>query len=550
MKIACEACGAKYTIADDKVRGRKVKIRCKGCGTPIVVDGQQGGGPSISDAETDAALEPAEANVTWSVNLSDTDSRTMSADEIVEAYAAGVVTADAFVWKDGMADWVPLLESELAPLLSNAGVPEAAAPQAAPTAAAPVVAAPAAVPVATAPLSPVAAPTATPLPGAAVRGAMPLFSAPNQASQVSRPAATTRASQPDAQDLFGALDSAGAEEEIATSAPVIPQAGASAYDDGKLTGARNENSVLFSLDALKAGFSPSASPNASKPAPKAPAKGPGAARPQQPSNPDDPFGMGAGNGLMGIGGTSGALFGGDNQALLTAPVAPPPPPPPTAAQLAAGYVPAAAAKNNKLVLIVGGVGGVIIIGLLLALVLGKKGDTTPTADSAAASASAAPANAVPEKAEEAKKDEPKPSDAPSASANASAAPSASAAPETKPADKPVAVAQTGTGPKKPVEAAAVAPAADAPPFSKASAIGALGAASASAGSCKKPGGPTGPGKATVTFAPSGRVTTATVAGGSYAGTPVGGCVASVFRRAHVPAFSGSAVTVSKSFQIN
>jgi predicted Zn finger-like uncharacterized protein len=78
MKIACEACGAKYTIADDKVRGRKVKIRCKGCGTPIVVDGQHGGGSSLSDAETDAALEPAEAPVIWSVNLSDTDSRTMS----------------------------------------------------------------------------------------------------------------------------------------------------------------------------------------------------------------------------------------------------------------------------------------------------------------------------------------------------------------------------------------------------------------------------------------------------------------------------------------
>src|SRR6187402_463790 len=153
MKIACEACGAKYTIADDKVRGRKVKIRCKGCGTPIVVDGAHGGGPSISDAETDATLE-AEAAVTWSVNLSDSDSRTMSAEEIVQGYAEGVVTADAFVWKDGMADWVPLLESELAPLLG-------AAPEAEPEAeAAPV----AAVPVATAPLTPAAAPTATPLP--------------------------------------------------------------------------------------------------------------------------------------------------------------------------------------------------------------------------------------------------------------------------------------------------------------------------------------------------------------------------------------------------
>ena len=524
MKIACEACGAKYTIADDKVRGRKVKIRCKGCGTPIVVDGQHGGGPSISDAETDAALEPAEATVIWSVNLSDTDSRTMSAEEIVSGYASGLVTADAFVWKDGMADWVPLLESELAALLGSAPAPA---------------------PVATAPFAAAAAPTATPLPGAnAPRGTMPLFSAPNQAAQVSRPAATTRASQPDnTQDLFGSLDSAGSEEEVATSAPVIPQAGATAYDDGKMTGARNENSVLFSLDALKAGFSPSA-PAATKSAPKAPAKGaPGAARPQQPSNPDDPFGMGAGNGLMGIGGSSGVLFGADNQALLTAPA--PPPPAPTPAQIASGVMPVAAPRNNKLVYIVGGVGGVVIIGLLIALLTGKKSDSAPTAESAAPSASAAPVAIAEKPADEPKKDEPKPSEAPSASAAASA----SAAPETKPVDKPVAVAQTGTGATKKPEATP-APAGDAPPFSKASAISALGSAASQAGSCKKAGGPTGAGKATVTFAPSGRVTTATVAGGSYAGTGVGGCVASVFRRAHVPAFSGSSVTVSKSFQIN
>ena len=511
MKIACEACGAKYTIADDKVRGRKVKIRCKGCGTPIVVDGQSGSGPSISDAETDATLEPAEAPVIWSVNLSDTDSRTMSAEEIIEGYASGLVTSDAFVWKDGMGDWVPLLDSELAPLLGKAPAPAA-----------------------------VPAVSAT-----AARGISGFGSAQ---AQVSRPAAT-RADN--AQDLFGSLDTAGADEGVATSAPVVPQAGTSSYDDGKMTGARNENSVLFSLDALKAGFSPSASPNAAKSSPKAPGKaGPGAARPTQPSNPDDPFGMGAGNGLMG---TGGVLFGADNQALLTAPAPPPPPPPPTPAQIAAGVVPASAPANNKLVYIVGGVGGAVIL-LLLILLLGKKHeDTVPTADnSAMPSASAAPVAVADKPADEPKHDDSKPSDTASASASASAAPSASAAASASAS----AVATTtkaptqsgGTTTKKPEPTAA--PAADAPPFSKASAISALTSAANSAGSCKKAGGPTGPGKATVTFAPSGRVTTATVAGGSYAGTGVGGCVASVFRRAHVPAFSGSSVTVAKSFQIN
>ena len=504
MKIACEACGAKYTIADDKVRGRRVKIRCKGCGTPIVVDGQPSGDPSTSDAETDAALE-AEAPVTWSVNLSETDSRTMSTDEIVAAYASGVVTADAFVWKDGMADWIPLLESELAPLLASAPAPSAA------------------------------------------RG--PLFTAPNQGAQASRPAATAQPAN--TQDLFGSLDRAGSEEDVATSAPIVPQAGTSAYDDGKLTGARNENSVLFSLDALKAGFSPSA-PSAAKSAPKAPGgkSTPAGARPQQPSNPDDPFGMSAAAGLMG---GSGALFGADNQALMTAPAPPPPPVVPVAAPFVAGAMPAPyqPKANNKLVYIVGGVGGVVIIGLLIALLSGKKSDSSATADNSAAPSMSAPSRVSDKPADEAKEakkeDEPaKPAESASAAPSTSASPSTSATASTKPSGG--TQASTGGTPKKPKEEAA--PPADAQPFSKASAISALTAAASSAGSCKKAGGPTGPGKATVTFAPSGRVTTATVAGGSYAGTGVGGCVASVFRRAHVPPFSGSAVTVSKSFQIN
>jgi predicted Zn finger-like uncharacterized protein len=527
MKIACEACGAKYTIADDKVRGRKVKIRCKGCGTPIVVDGQHGHGDggSISDAETETALEAVEAPAVWSVNLSDTDSRTMSVEELVAGYASGLVTSDAFVWKDGMTDWVAVLDSELAPLLQNA--PRAQAPDAQPVATATA----AAVAGAKSPSSPFQAPN---------------FGAPAPAG--SRPAAARAAAarvpaQPDnTQDLFGGSHAAGSDEdEVATSAPVVPQAGASAYDDGKMTGARNENSVLFSLDALKAGFSPSApAPNA-KPLPKAP-KSP-SSRPQQPSNPDDPFGMGASAGLGG-----GTLFGADNQALLTAPA---PLPPPTPAQVASGMAPSAypPAWQSKPVLIVGGIGGVVIVGLLAALLFGKKHDATPSPDdSALAAASTAPSAGPAPEAKQGDQPAPKVENTPAASASvspvASASPSASAT-----GTKPVAVVASvkNDAAKKPKEDAP--PPADAPPFSKASAISALSAAASAAGSCKKPGGPTGSGKTTVTFAPSGRATTATVAG-SFAGTPVGGCVASVFRRAHVPAFSGSSVTVSKSFNIN
>ena len=39
MKISCQSCQAKYTIADEKVLGKIVKIRCKKCGATIVVNG-------------------------------------------------------------------------------------------------------------------------------------------------------------------------------------------------------------------------------------------------------------------------------------------------------------------------------------------------------------------------------------------------------------------------------------------------------------------------------------------------------------------------------
>src|SRR5689334_1156364 len=111
MKVSCQACGAKYTIADEKVRGRKVKIRCKSCGTPIVVDGQSSIPPEAAPGAAGGTPAPAAAapaaGAAWSVNLSDTDQRTMTTQEIVAAWRAGTITSDAFVWKDGMADWVP-----------------------------------------------------------------------------------------------------------------------------------------------------------------------------------------------------------------------------------------------------------------------------------------------------------------------------------------------------------------------------------------------------------------------------------------------------------
>lgn len=87
-------------------------------------------------------------------------------------------------------------------------------------------------------------------------------------------------------------------------------------------------------------------------------------------------------------------------------------------------------------------------------------------------------------------------------------------------------------------------------FDHAAATAALSAAADAARACKEDGGPTGNGKVEVAFAPSGDVTSATVEGPPFAGTPVGGCVASAFRGARVPPFDGSPVSITKSFDID
>src|SRR3569623_916094 len=47
MKFVCERCHTKYSIADEKVRGKVLKVRCKSCETVITV---RETGATIDDA--------------------------------------------------------------------------------------------------------------------------------------------------------------------------------------------------------------------------------------------------------------------------------------------------------------------------------------------------------------------------------------------------------------------------------------------------------------------------------------------------------------------
>src|SRR3954467_11656664 len=111
MKIQCQSCQAKYTIADEKVLGKVVKIRCKKCSATIVINGNETR-PAEDNQDTNVFDYAGQANDQWTVNVADGDQRTMTGAEIVNEYRTGVVNDETYCWKDGMADWLPVAEIE------------------------------------------------------------------------------------------------------------------------------------------------------------------------------------------------------------------------------------------------------------------------------------------------------------------------------------------------------------------------------------------------------------------------------------------------------
>jgi hypothetical protein len=86
------------------------------------------------------------------------------------------------------------------------------------------------------------------------------------------------------------------------------------------------------------------------------------------------------------------------------------------------------------------------------------------------------------------------------------------------------------------------------PFNRGVALAQLSASANRASGCRRPGGPSGSGRATVTFANDGNPKSVAVSA-PFAGTPVGACVSAAFRSIHVPPFTGSPVTLPWSFRI-
>jgi predicted Zn finger-like uncharacterized protein len=258
MKIVCDACSAKYSIADEKVRGKVFKIRCKKCSNIIVVRGAAGeagaeqpaGVPfeketkvfdySGYDGSADAS-SPGDDQV-WHLVIDQEQVGPMTVAEVKERFDRGEIDSESYVWREGFGDW-----ERLADVDAFAGVFNGA--------------------------------------GGEASGA--LFGGDDGRTMQSDPADlfAARGGDEDAggasNDLFagGAMAAAAAsasasdEEDgglfgsagggMAAAAAASPAKAAKAAPSAAMTGQRNENSVLFSLNNLAALASDS--PRASAP---------------------------------------------------------------------------------------------------------------------------------------------------------------------------------------------------------------------------------------------------------------------------------------------
>lgn len=332
-------------------------------------------------------------------------------------------------------------------------------------------------------------------------------------------------------------------------------------DPQRRTGARNENSVLFSLDALIRSEKPATAEPKSAPSSTELLLGPSAAAGAPPM---------AGLSLESL---SSPMAAPDFMAPVRALPAPDLPSR-SSAPMEVPFAPRRSRGRNALIaLLVFGAGVATAVALGLPGAFSRPAATTPANPEQVAGSSKAAGDVGAFQATAA--EAPAPAAAPAASQSAalpSSAPAVAGAAtrraearsaKREPSATEASQAAADATEAKPSADQATVPAAEAaqagmpapgeaptdlPAFDRAAAVAALTAAAASVGSCKQADGPTGEGQVTVTFAASGRVTSASVSG-ALAGSRVGGCVAKLFRSARVPAFAGESVTVSKRFSV-
>ncbi|MBK7863925.1 MAG: zinc-ribbon domain-containing protein [Archangiaceae bacterium] len=130
MNVTCDKCNKRYAIADDKVRGKSVKIRCKQCQNLISVQGPPAGaagqtaaplaatssnvaapgvggmvGSSPWEDERTRAMPALDLSPTWFAMVKGKQIGPLTLRDLELRVKTGEVSLRTYLWKQGMADW-------------------------------------------------------------------------------------------------------------------------------------------------------------------------------------------------------------------------------------------------------------------------------------------------------------------------------------------------------------------------------------------------------------------------------------------------------------
>jgi predicted Zn finger-like uncharacterized protein len=126
MKFVCDRCKTRYSIGDDRVRGKILKIRCKNCANVITVrEGMDADAAGDEDAASGrvarpttmsppaaqampAAKPPAALEEEWYVSIEGEQSGPFSLAEAQQWIAGKPADAELHCWSEGFDDWLPV----------------------------------------------------------------------------------------------------------------------------------------------------------------------------------------------------------------------------------------------------------------------------------------------------------------------------------------------------------------------------------------------------------------------------------------------------------
>lgn len=155
MKFNCDRCQTRYSIGDDKVRGKVLKIRCKTCGHIVVVREQtstlqvpesaagavgaasavsssavSSGAPTTSAGGSGVIPPPSASgrapagrlgDVDWYVAIKGKQHGPCKQDDVARLLREGKITERSYLWNEGMSAWTRLREvPAFASLLADA----------------------------------------------------------------------------------------------------------------------------------------------------------------------------------------------------------------------------------------------------------------------------------------------------------------------------------------------------------------------------------------------------------------------------------------------